>query len=249
MDNKPHGREKKVGTGSASVGKGRKVGTGGPVGGSSQQGRPGMPDGGRSSGGFEPQRGPGGRGVGLLGLLAIFAFIPKKFRGIAIVAVIAILLFSFMSGGGDSAVPAAPTYSITPQNDSSVQSIDDSNMMFSSSGYPSLSDLFGSYGLFGRRAASYSGSAPSGSSAPVGSGGLLQGLPGTSGSHGDAQAHFHPEACGDAQAHFHPQAHQDAEAHRHPGPGAGGFPRQARDAHRRRQGHRHRHDLHVRHGP
>ena len=36
MDNKPHGREKKVGTGSASVGKGRKVGTGGPVGGSSQ---------------------------------------------------------------------------------------------------------------------------------------------------------------------------------------------------------------------
>ena len=180
MDNKPHGREKKVGTGSASVGKGRKVGTGGPVGGSSQQGRPGMPDSGRSSGGFQPQRGPGGRGVGLLGLLAIFAFIPKKFRGIAIVAVIAILLFSFMSGGGDSAVPPAPTYSIAPQNDSSVQSIDDSNMMFSSSGYPSLSDLFGAYGLYGAAGSEYSGSAPGGSSAPVGSGGLLQGLPGTS---------------------------------------------------------------------
>jgi len=180
MDNKPHGREKKVGTGSASVGKGRKVGTGGPVGGSSQQGRPGMPDSSRSSGGFEPQRGPGGRGVGLLGLLAIFAFIPKKFRGIAIVAVIAILLFSFMSGGGDSAVPPAPTYSIAPQNDSSFQSIDDSNMMFSSSGYPSLSDLFGAYGLYGAAGSEYSGSAPGGSSAPVGSGGLLQGLPGTS---------------------------------------------------------------------
>ena len=41
MDNKPHGRQKKVGSGSASVNKGRRVQTGGPVGGSSQSGRPG----------------------------------------------------------------------------------------------------------------------------------------------------------------------------------------------------------------
>ena len=151
MDNKPHGRQKKVGTGSASVAKGRKVNTGGPVGSSSQQGRPGSNySGGANRGPAEPQRGSGGgTGVGLLGLLAIFAFIPKKFRGIAIIAVIAILLFSFMGGGGDSAVPAAPTYTIAPQSESSVQSIDDSNMMFSSSGYPSLSDLFGAYGLYG----------------------------------------------------------------------------------------------------
>ena len=59
MDNKPHGREKKVGTGSASVDKGRKVSTGGPVGGSSQQGRPGS-SGGAGRGPVEPQRGPGG---------------------------------------------------------------------------------------------------------------------------------------------------------------------------------------------
>ncbi len=180
MDNKPHGREKKVGTGSVSVGKGRKVGTGGPVGGSSQQGRPGSNSGGAGRGPVEPQRGPGGRGVGLLGLLAIFAFIPKKFRGIAIIAVIAILLFSFMGGGGNSAVPTAPTYTIVPQSESSVQSLDDSNMMFSSSGYSSLSDLFGAYGLYGSAGSAYSGSTPSGSSTPVGSGGLLQGLPGTS---------------------------------------------------------------------
>ena len=51
MENKPHSREKKVGSGSVDVGKGRKVNTGGPVGGSSQQGRPGgqqRPSGGRA---------------------------------------------------------------------------------------------------------------------------------------------------------------------------------------------------------
>ncbi len=48
-------------------------------------------------------------------------------------------------------------------------------MMFNSS---DLSELFGSYGLFGPSGGSYSGSQPTGSSSPVGSGGLLQGLPG-----------------------------------------------------------------------
>ncbi len=183
MENKPHGREKKLGSGSSSVGKGRKVGTGGPVGGSSQNGRPGA-SGGVSrdyGGGREPQRASGsGKAVGALGLLALFAFIPKKYRGIVIIAIIAILLFSFMSGGNtQSAVePASPTYTIAPQNQN-VQSVDDAGMMFSSSGYPSLSDLFGAYGLYGSAGSDYSGSSPSGSSSPVGSGGLLQGLPGT----------------------------------------------------------------------
>ena len=181
MDNKPHGREKKVGSGSASVGKGRKVGTGGrPVGGGSQSGRPGGGAPSPQRGGSEPERGGGGKAVGALGLLALFAFIPKKYRGIVLIAVVAILIFSFMGGGGgQSALPAAtqaPTYTMPPQSEQ-LQSVDDAGMMFNSS---DLSSLFGSYGLFGSSGSSYSGSQPTGSSSAVGSGGLLQGLPGTS---------------------------------------------------------------------
>ena len=175
MDNKPHGRQKKVGSGSASVNKGRRVQTGGPVGGSSQSGRPG---GGVSRGSFNAGRSAGtGRAVGSLGLLALFSFIPKKLRGIVLIAVVLFLIFSFLRGGSGDAQPSAPTYTMPPETQG-MQSIDDSNTMFSSSQYPSLSDLFGSYGLYGAAGSDYSGSAPGGSSAPVGSGGLLQDLPG-----------------------------------------------------------------------
>ncbi|MDO4990798.1 MAG: hypothetical protein Q4E45_09870, partial [Eubacteriales bacterium] len=178
MDNKPHGREKKVGTGSASVGKGRKVDTGGrPVGGGSQNGRPSGSQTPPQRGGSEPRRG-GGKAVGAVGLAALFAFIPKKYRGLVLIAVVAFLIYSFMGGGGGQSsapvVTQAPAYTMPPQSEQ-VQAVDDANMLFSSS---DLSELFGSYGLFGPSGSSYSGSQPSGSSSSVGSGGLLQGLPG-----------------------------------------------------------------------
>ena len=149
MDNKPHGREKKVGTGSASVGKGRKVDTGGrPVGGGSQNGRPSggqtSPQRGQTSpqrGGYEPQRSVGKK-AGAVGLLALFAFIPKKYRGIVLIAVVAFLIYSFMGGGGGQSsapvVTQAPSYTMPPQSEQ-VQAVDDANMLFSSS---DLSEMF-----------------------------------------------------------------------------------------------------------
>ena len=167
MENKPHGRDKKLGSGSAGVEKGRRVDIGGPVGGESRRGRPGGQSGrpadgmNRASGG---QR--GGSGLGALGLLAIFALIPKKYRGLVLIAVLVILLLSVFSGGANNS--AAPVY---PAATAPVLGgIDDSGSLFGGGG------LFGSDDLFGA-GSSYSGGTPSGGS--TGSGGLLQGLPGT----------------------------------------------------------------------
>ena len=147
MENKPHSREKKVGSGSVDVGKGRKVNTGGPVGGSSQSGRPTGPQGGGDRG-YNDQRGPSGKTAGALGLLALFAFIPKKLRPIVLVAVVVLLLFSFMNGGSESTAPVStPSYTLPPQTAQPANAsgaLDDSGMMFSSADYGDWAQLFGS---------------------------------------------------------------------------------------------------------
>ena len=162
-NNRPHSREKRVGQGSVNAQKGQQVNFGGPVGGGRQNGRPGQSSGGprRSRG---PQRAGGGLGIG---------------------GIIVVLLLLFLRGGGNSGtsvpvatprptayVTTAPTHTLTPHN-SGMQSIDDTNMMFSSGDMGDLTDLFGS--LFGY-GDSYSGTNPTGGS--TGGSGLLQDLPG-----------------------------------------------------------------------
>ena len=190
MENRPHSREKKVGDGSASAQRGRRIDTGGPVGGSSQNGRPGQTPGAPHRDGEprrepEPERGRPGA-AGAAGLSALFAFLPKKLRGVALLAVAALLLFSRLGGSQEetstapvytaapvqTAAPtpkptAAPSYSLTPQAEG-LESVDDANMMFSSGDPEDWAELLGTLFGFGE---SYSGSSPS-------SGGLLQDLPG-----------------------------------------------------------------------
>ncbi len=186
MENRPHSREKKVGEGSVTARKGQRVGTQGPVGGSSQNGRPGQMPGAprRDQGSRQDNDTARGRAssAGLGGLAALFSFLPKKFRGIALIAVVAFLLFSRMGGGSEqsgstlpTAAPsytAAPSHTLAPQQPS-LEGIDDASMMFSSNGAADWSDLLGS--LFGY-GANYSGASPSGST--TGGSGLLQDLPG-----------------------------------------------------------------------
>ena len=163
MDNRPHSRDKRVGSGSVSAEKGRRVSTGGPVGGG--QGGGSFPGGPRRSGG---SRGPGraGGGIGVVGLILI-------------------VLYTFLRGGsGDvqttpvstprptAYVTAAPSHTLTPQQEG-LESIDDANMLFSSDGYGDMSELIGSLFGYGE---SYSGANPTGGSST--GGGLLQDLPG-----------------------------------------------------------------------
>lgn len=106
---RPHGRNKRTVSGSAQVGKGRRVSTGGPVGG------------GRSPFGGSPDRGtrgpgsrdsdsrePGSRGLGSaaggLGLLAIFAFLPKKARRVVVLILAVVVLFSLFRSCAGSAL-------------------------------------------------------------------------------------------------------------------------------------------------
>ena len=166
MENRPHSRDKRVGEGSVSVQKGREVNTGRPVGGA-QGGRPGPTPGG-------PQRGQGSRGV------------KRSTGGIGIVGLILIALFTFLRGGSGepAATPAAtpkptayvapqPSYTLAPQQDGGVESIDDANMLFSSGKSDDWAELFNALFGYGE---SYSGSSPTGGSS--GGSGLLQDLPG-----------------------------------------------------------------------
>ena len=175
----PHSRDKKVGSGSVNVGKGRTVSTGGrPVGGSSQSGRPNVPRPSvpRATGG-NVNRAAGGNGktAGALGLLALFAIVPKKYRGILLIALAAILVFSFLRGGSGSSSPAVSTIETSP----AYSSVDDNTSMFPGGGLFSSTNQFSSQNLYGS-GSSYSGGTPSGTTAGTGSGGLLQGLTGSS---------------------------------------------------------------------
>ena len=94
-NNRPHSRDKEVSSGTAHVGKGDQVHTGGPVG----SGQPG---------GNQQERAGGQRvsAGSAMGLLALFMALPKKLRGILLIAVAAIALFSFMNGGSGAQIPA-----------------------------------------------------------------------------------------------------------------------------------------------
>lgn len=158
---RPHGRNKRVGSGSAGVGRGRRV-SGGPVGGNSQSGRGSF--GGSRSGG---SRGSGMSGGSILGLLAIFAILPKKLRRILLVVLAVFLVVSYFGGnfGGSSVVQPVntpqPEYTLPGQGSS----------LFDTSALFEQDNLFGS-------GSSYSGGTPSGSSESSGGSGLLQALPG-----------------------------------------------------------------------
>ena len=167
---RPHGRNKRTGSGSAGIGRGRRVSGGGAVGGSSQSGRGGFSGGSRSSG----SRGSGVSGAGLLGLLAIFAILPKKLRRVLLIVIAAVLVFSYISGGfsGNSGTSYV-TQTEPVQNDVSLPG--QSASLFDTSSLFESDDLFGS-------GSSWSGGSPSGSTESVGSGSLLQGLPGFSAS-------------------------------------------------------------------
>ena len=169
MENRPHSRDKRVGEGSVSAQKGREVNTGRPVGGA-QGGRPGP-------GPVGPQRGQGPRRSGG----------PNRATGgIGIVGLILIALFTFLRGGsGDvTTLPAAtpkptayvtaqPGYTLAPQQDAGLESIDDANMMFSSGSSDDWAELLNTLFGYGE---SYSGENPTGGSS--GGSGLLQDLPG-----------------------------------------------------------------------
>ncbi len=166
----PHGRNKRTGSGSAGgLGRGRRVSGGGPVGGSSQRGRGsfgGSKGGDRSSGGSRGSGSSGISGAGLLGLLAIFAILPKKLRRVLLVVLAVVVVFSFIKGSFGSS-------STDYVNQTSVSIPGQSASLFDTASLFESDNLFGSGG-------SYSGGMPSGSSQSVGSGGLLQPLPGTS---------------------------------------------------------------------
>ena len=159
---KPHGRNRRVGSGSANVGRGRRVSGAGPVGGSSQSGRGSF--GTSRSGG---SRGSGVSGAGLLGLLALFAILPKKLRRVLLIVLAVFLIFSYISGGSGSSQQAAPVYTQQPEYSLPGQS----SSLFDTS------SLFEQEGLFGS-GSSYSGGTPSGSSDSAAIGGLMQSLPG-----------------------------------------------------------------------
>jgi len=165
---RPHGRNKRTGSGSAGVGRGRRVSGGGAVGGRSQRGRSFSGDSTRGSG----SRGSGVSGAGLLGLLAIFAILPKKLRRILLIVVAVVLVFSYISGGfsGGSSI-------VSTQEESSNQPAfvlpGQSASLFDTSSLYEQDDLFGS-------GSSWSGGNPEGSSESVSEGGLLQALPGFS---------------------------------------------------------------------
>ena len=164
---KPHGRNKRVGSGSANVGRGRRVSGSGPVGGSSQSGRGGF-GGSRSSGGGSRGSGSSGvSGAGLLGLLAIFAILPKKLRRILLVVVAVLLVFSYLRGGIGSSTQLAPVATQEPEYSLPGQAAS----LFDTSSLFEQEDLFGS-------GSSYSGGTPSGSSESSAIGGLMQALPG-----------------------------------------------------------------------
>ncbi len=174
----PHGRNKRTGSGSAGgLGRGRRVSGGGPVGGSSQRGRGsfGGSSGTRSGG----NRGSGSSGMssaGLLGLLAIFAILPKKLRRVLLVVLAIVVVFSFIKGsfgGGNS------YQSYVNQEDFVLPG--QSASLFDTSSLFESDSLFGSGG-------GYSGGTPSASSQSVGTGGLLQPLPGTSALQPEASA-------------------------------------------------------------
>ena len=93
--NQPHSRDKRTGPGSADVRKGRRVNTGGgPVGGS------GRPDNARGTNSGS-SRG-GGSAAGAVGLLALFALLPKKLRRILLIAVAVFVVFSLFTGNNSS---------------------------------------------------------------------------------------------------------------------------------------------------
>lgn len=166
---KPHGRNRRVGSGSAGVGRGRRVSGGGPVGGNSQSGR-GSFGGSRAGGG---SRGSGPSTGSILGLLAIFAILPKKLRRVLLVVIAAVLVFSFISGnfGGGSSV-SVPQYQVQTQAEPEYSLPGQSSSLFDTSSLFDQGDIFGS-------GSTYSGGTPSGSS-DTNMGGLLQSLPGFS---------------------------------------------------------------------
>ena len=157
---RPHGRNKRTGSGSVGVGRGRRVSGGG-----SQSGRGGFSGGTRSGG-----RGSGSSGAGLLGLLALFAILPKKLRRVLLIVVAVVLVFSYLRGGFSG---GSESYS-PPQDSGSEGSLllpGQSASLFDTSSLFEQEDIFGS-------GSSWSGGSPSGSSETVNEGGLLQALPG-----------------------------------------------------------------------
>lgn len=92
----PHSRNKRTRSGSAGVGRGRRVDVGGPVGGGVRP--PSSPSGpSRSSGG---SRGIGGGSA--VGLVALFALLPKKLRRVLLLILAAVVLFSALRSCGES---------------------------------------------------------------------------------------------------------------------------------------------------
>ena len=166
---KPHGRNKRVGTGAANAGRGRRVSGGGPVGGNSQAGRGGFGGGNRSSGGSRGSGSSGVSGAGLLGLLAIFAILPKKLRRVLLIAVAAFLIFSYISGSFGSSSQSVPVYT---SSESEYSLPGQSASLFDTSALFEQDNLFGA-------GSSYSGGSPSGSSESSSTmSSLLQSLPG-----------------------------------------------------------------------
>ena len=131
---KPQGREKQVASGTAHVAKGEKVSTGGKTVGSGS--RPSSSQANRPQGGYRPsqsggQRGQDDRSVGgvatAVGLLALFAKLPKKTRRLALIVIVAILLFSVVKGGsgnvGIADYGTSSSYSSTYQEPAQSQSV------------------------------------------------------------------------------------------------------------------------------
>ena len=146
---RPHGRNKRTGSGSVGVGRGRRVSGGGAVGGGSQGGRGGFSGGTRSGG-----RGAGSSGAGLLGLLALFAILPKKLRRVLLIVVAVVLVFSYLRGGFSG---GSESYS-PPQDSGSEGSLPlpgQSASLFDTSSLFEQEDIFGS-------GSGWSGGSPSG---------------------------------------------------------------------------------------
>ncbi len=107
-DKRPFGHGKKVGSGSASAGKGEKVssrpvGTGSGRTGSFDQ-RPGEDRGGERS------------NAGKLGLLALLMILPKKYRRLALIIIAVVAVFGVMTGQcGSLTGDSVPYYTDTNQ--------------------------------------------------------------------------------------------------------------------------------------